>query len=159
MQSPESAVSTFGTSYGRVLYNEPNSFPQFSGKLAPLTGTALNTTYVCGQLLAYYNVHAPMGLAGQFVNYSAASLNDDQNVAVAILTQENMQNVVGGDGNFYQIAWLSAPLVLSGSQMALANEPDDITAFLSDFSPYAPLPGSLLGAAYNGTNDQVYILK
>lgn len=158
MQSPEQNVQTFSTQFLRVIYNEPNSYPTFSGKLAPLTGVHLNATYTCGILLAYYNANAPIGLAGQFVNYSAASLNNDQNVAVAILIDEWV-NTAGGDGNFYKIAYLSAPLVLSGSVMALSNEPADITAFLAAFTPYKPLPGSLLGPSYNGTNDQAYILK
>ena len=158
MITPEQAVQTFSTNFQRVIYNEPGTFPSFSGKLAPLTGVYLGSTYSTGQLLGYYNVHAPMGLAGQFINYSAASANADQNVAVAILIEEWV-STAGGDGNFYKIAYLVPPLVLSGTVMALANESADITAFLAAYTPFQPLPGSLVGPSYDGNNDQAYILK
>lgn len=159
MQAPEQAIQVFATQFGRVLYNEPNTIPQFSGQLAPLAGVALNTQYVTGQLLAQYNAHAPAPAnVGQFVNYSAAASNLDQQVAVAILT-EGWVNTAGGDSNFYSIAYLQPPLVLSGSQMALANEPADITAFLTAFPSFQPPIGSILGAEFNGAPDQVYILK
>jgi hypothetical protein len=159
MQAPEQAVPVFATQFARVIYNEPNTIPQFSGQLAPLVGVALNAQYVTGQLLAQYNAHAPAPAnVGQFVNYSAAASNLDQQVCVAILT-ENWVSTAGGDGNFYSIAYLQPPLVLSGTQMALANEPADITAFLAAFPSFEPPLGSLLGAVFNGAPDQIYILK
>lgn len=160
MQFPESAVPMFSTQFGTAIYNEQGTIVQTSVQLAPLTGVFLNPSYACGQLLAQYNLNAPSpSLVGQFVNYSAASANADQSVAVAIITEQWVQPTAGGNGGFYRIAFLQAPLVISGTQLSFSNEPADIAAFITAYNPFKPPVGSCLGFEYNGQPDQVYILK
>lgn len=159
MQFPESQVQTYNSQFDQVVYNTPAQYTATSGQLAPLVGVFLNPTYICGQILAQYNLHAPSpDLVGQFVNYSAASSNADQAVPVAILIQQWV-NTPGGDLGFWNLSFLTPPLILSGTQMAFANEAADITAFLTAIPCYQPVPASCLGFFYDGQPDQVYIIK
>lgn len=163
MINAEVATPTFNTRFIQVLYNEPNTYPTFSGRLAPITGTVLNSYYLPGQILAYYDAHAPSGYQGYFVNYSAASGNADQAIPVAILTDVdigNSQPYAGGSATTWvQIAYIGSPMVISSTAVANANEPADITGFLTEYKVYKPLAGSLLGAAYNGVSEVVYQVR
>ncbi len=155
----ESQVVTFQTNFILAIYNTVNNYTGDSVLLAPLTGVYPNPTYLPGQLLAQYNANAPTpDLVGKFVNFSAASANADQNKAVAILIPSQC-NSVGNDGVFWNIAFLTPVLQISGTALANANEAADITAFLIQYPCIQPVPGATLSFSYNGVADQVYIIK
>lgn len=155
----ESQVVTFQTNFILAIYNTVGNYTGASARLAPLTGVYPNPTYLPGQLLAQYGANAPSpDLVGTYVNFSAASANADQNKVVAILIPSQC-NSVGNDGVSWNIAFLTPVLQISGTALANANLPADITAFLIQRPSFTPVPGATLGFSYDGVADQVYLVK
>lgn len=171
MQVPQQAVRGFCTQYRTIIYNINPSTVITEGFLAPIANPTLPAfnVYRTGMLLGQYTTaNAPSpDLVGHYINYSDASANLDQKNPVAILIESNTttnttpiaEGLTGGLGGRYSIVMLLPNLVISGTNLALANASADITALKTIFSFYEPPLGSESYAYLDGEPDQVLILQ